>query len=343
MIKTAFITGITGQDGAYLAEFLHGKGYSVHGLVRYDAQNDTAHLKNVILHYGDMTDANNLNAMIKYIKPDEIYNLAALSHVKVSFETPASVLDINIQGTLNILEAVRILDLEETARIYQASSSEMFGTSPPPQNEDTPMHPASPYGASKLAAYWLARTYREAYGLHVSNGILFNHESPLRGEEFVTRKIARAVAEIEAGRLQPLTLGNLNAVRDWGFAGDYVRGMWMMLQQGEPDDYVLATGAAHSVREFVEAAFACTDIKISWRGSGLEEHAINSTTGQVVVKIDPSLFRHAEVHHLLGDSNKAKIKLGWKPTITFDSLVHMMVNAERAALRAKEPQWLMAG
>lgn len=343
MTKTAFITGITGQDGAYLAEFLHGKGYAVHGLVRYDAQNDTRHLNHVKLHYGDLIDANNLNAIIKHIKPDEIYNLAALSHVKVSFETPASALDINIQGTLNILEAVRILDLEDTTRIYQASSSEMFGTSPPPQNEDTPMHPASPYGASKLAAYWLARTYREAYGLHVSNGILFNHESPMRGEEFVTRKIARAVAEIEAGRLQPLTLGNLNAVRDWGFAGDYVRGMWMMLQQEEPDDYVLATGAAHSVRECVQTAFACVGIKISWRGSGLEEQGVNAATGQVLVDIDPALFRHAEVHHLLGDARKAKTKLGWVPATGFQSLVNMMVNAERAALRAKEPQWLRAG
>jgi GDPmannose 4,6-dehydratase len=343
MTKTAFITGITGQDGAYLAEFLQGKGYAVHGLVRYDAQNDTAHLKNVTLHYGDMTDANNLNAIIKHIKPDEIYNLAALSHVKVSFETPASALDINIQGTLNILEAVRILDMEETARIYQASSSEMFGTSPPPQNEDTPMHPASPYGASKLAAYWLARTYREAYGLHVSNGILFNHESPMRGEEFVTRKIARAVAEIEAGRLQPLALGNLNAVRDWGFAGDYVRGMWMMLQQDEPDDYVLATGTAHSVREFTQAAFACVGIQINWRGQGLQERGVDTVSGRTLVEVDPALFRHAEVHHLLGDASKARAKLGWAPTTNFETLVGMMVNAERGWMRTKEPQWLMAG
>jgi len=335
MTKTAFITGITGQDGAYLAEFLLGKGYEAHGLVRWEAVDTLARLRalgienQVTLHDGDMIDANNITRLVKEIQPDEVYNLAALSHVAVSFATPASSLNSIAGGTLNILEAMRFLDLKDKTRLYQASSSEMFGSAPPPQNEDTPMHPCSPYGAAKLAAYWLVRTYRDSYGLHASNGILFNHESPLRGEDFVTRKIALGVAAIERGEQEHLKLGNLDAKRDWGHARDYVRGMWMMLQADKPDDYVLATGETRTVREFVEAAFAHIGVTIRWQGSGAKEIGIDDKNGKALVQVDPALFRPKEVDALLGDPSKAKDKLGWAPDVGFHDLVTEMVDAER--------------
>lgn len=339
MSKTALITGISGQDGAYLARFLLEKNYTVHGLVRWDSYADPldglARLdalglvdERITLHTGDLTDAQNITTLIKTIQPDEIYNLAALSQVHVSFQTPASTFDINTKGTLHILEAVRILESE--AKIYQASSSEMFGSAPAPQNEDTPFEPCSPYGVAKLAAYWMARTYRDAYNMYVSNGVLFNHESPLRGEDFVTRKISRAVVEFEAGRTEPLKLGNLDSLRDWGDSEDYVEGMWMMLQQDRPDDYVLATGEAHSVREFVERAFAQIGVAMEWQGSGEAETGISRKTGKTLVAIDPALFRPKEVKHLLGDASKARLQLGWKPRTTFDALVSKMVNADRS-------------
>ncbi len=343
MTKTAFITGVTGQDGAYMAEFLLGKGYEVHGLVRYDAHMNTAHLANVKLHYGDVTDANNINHLIKEIQPDEIYNLAALSHVKVSFETPASALDINAKGALNILEAVRLLGLEERVKIFQASSSEMYGSAPAPQNESAPMNPQSPYAVAKLAAYGLAKVYREAYGFYVANGIAFNHESPLRGEYFVTRKITMAVAEMERGFAGPLRLGNLNSVRDWGYSKDYVEAMWMMLQQPKGDDYVLATGIARSVREFAERAFAQIGVHVEWRGEGIEEQGIDPKTGRVVVQVDPEFFRPQEVHCLIGDAAKAKAVLGWQARVSFDELVGIMVNADRALLRSGDAAWPMVG
>lgn len=348
--KTAFITGITGQDGAYLAEFLLGKGYRVHGLVRWDCVDSTQRLQELELederlelHFGDMGDANNLNYLIKTIAPDEIYNLAALSHVKVSFETPASALETNAKGTLNVLEAIRILGLEKSVRVYQASSSEMFGASKPPQNEETRMEPCSPYGVSKLAAYHMAKVYREAYGLHVSNGILFNHESPLRGEDFVTRKITRSVAAIEAGEQERLVLGNLDSLRDWGHARDYVEGMWLMLQQDKADDYVLATGEAHSVREFVERAFAHIGVELRWQDERLAEKAVCARTGKVLVSVDPALFRPKEVEYLLGDAAKAQEVLGWQPKVSFDELVSDMVNADRQRFWKDGGAWQKAG
>lgn len=344
MVKTAFITGIAGQDGAYLARLLLEKSYKVHGLVRWDSYADPldglARLdalglvdERIILHTGDLTDANAITSLIRDIKPDEIYNLAALSQVHVSFQTPSSTLDINAKGTLNILDAVRVLGMENAAKIYQASSSEMFGQSPAPQNEDTPFEPCSPYGVAKLAAYWLGRTYRDAYGLHVSNGILFNHESPLRGQDFVTRKISRAAAEFELGRSEPLMLGNLDSLRDWGDSEDYVEGMWLMLQQNTPGDYVLATGEAHSVRDFVERAFEQVGITLEWRGEGADETGVNRKTGETIIAVDAALFRPKEVKHLLGDAAKARFHLGWKPRVTFDALVAKMVNADRILLR----------
>ena len=344
--KIALITGITGQDGAYLAAFLLSKGYDVHGLVRWDSyaqeKNGVSRLfglgidEQVILHQGDLTDAQNVTAVIKAVKPDEIYNLGALSHVAVSFETPASVFDINTKGVLAILEAVRLLDLVDRVRIYQASSSEMFGSSVPPQNEDTPMHPCSPYGAAKLAAYWLVKTYRESYGIHGSNGILFNHESPLRGEDFVTHKITRAVAEIEVGQREALVLGNLDSARDWGHAQDYVRGMWMMLQKDDSDDYVLATGQAVSVREFVARTFALIGITIEWQGQGIDEVGVDASSGHALVRVDPDLFRPNEVHALLGDASKAQAVLRWSPRITLDDLIEEMLAADRSALNLTE-------
>ena len=354
MTKVALITGIAGQDGAYLARFLIDRGYEVHGLVRWDSfpdpmeglsRLDTLGLVDdaVTLHMGDVTDANNINMVVKQAQPDEAYNLASLSQVHVSFNTPSSVLDINAKGTLNMLEALRINGIESRCRFYQASSSEMFGAAPAPQNEDTSMEPCSPYGAAKLAAYHLARTYRQSYGMHVSNGILFNHESALRGEDFVTRKITKAVAEIEAGLDTVLTLGNLESIRDWGAAEDYVEGMWRMLQQDEPGDYVLATGEAHSVREFVERAFAYIGVTLKWQGHGIDEIATDIKTGKRMVQVDPALFRPLEVHHLLGDASKAKEKLGWMPKTTFDDLVGRMVNADRALLKKDKTAWQMAG
>lgn len=343
MSKTAFITGITGQDGHYLAELLLGKGYAVHGLVRYDAHMGTQGLENVTLHYGDVTDANNVNHLIKTIQPDEIYNLAALSHVKVSFETPVSTMEINAIGALNIFEAVRLLGLERRARLYQASSSEMFGSSPAPQCEETRMDPLSPYAVAKLAAYNLARVYRDSYGLYIVNGICFNHESPQRGEHFVTRKITQAVAEIEAGRPTPLALGNLNSVRDWGFAGDYAEGMWRALQQAEADDYVFATGQSRSVREFTERAFAQIGAQIEWRGEGLNEVGVCKKTGRTMVVVDEAFFRPLEVNCLIGDASKALAKLGWRANVSFDELVGIMVNADRAALRSGETTWAHLG
>lgn len=344
--KTALITGIAGQDGAYLARFLRDKGYDVHGLVRWDSYADPldglARLdalglvdKRITLHTGDITDAANVMALVKALRPEELYNLAALSQVHVSFQTPASTFDINTKGTLNVLDAVRLLDLCEGTRIYQASSSEMFGQSPAPQNEETPFDPCSPYGVAKTAAYSLARVYRDSYGLYVANGILFNHESPLRGEDFVTRKITKAAAEFECGRSDPLMLGNLDSLRDWGASEDYVEGMWLMLQQDRPDDYVLATGEAHSVREFVTRAFAHIGITLDWQGAGDQERALNRKTGKVLVAVDPALYRPKEVNYLLGDAAKARRLLGWAPRTTFDALISEMVNADRALLRQK--------
>lgn len=355
--KTALITGIAGQDGGYLAEFLIRKGYKVHGLVRWDSYMDPADgLKRLealgltdaalTLHQGDVTDAQAMTALIKEIKPDEIYNLAALSHVAVSFKTPAVTMEINTQGTLAILEAIRILDMEKTVRMYQASSSEMFGSAPAPQDENTPFQPCSPYGVAKLAAYWLVKTYRDAYGIHASNGILFNHESPARGEDFVTRKITKAVAAIEGGSREVLTLGNLESMRDWGHARDYVEGMWLMLRQQKPDDYVLATGQAHSVREFVERAFAQIGTTVVWSGSGVEETGRDKRTGRLLVSIDPALFRPKEVNHLLGNARKAQDALNWLPKYYFDDLVADMVNADRALLWREaggDSVWKMTG
>lgn len=334
--KTAFITGITGQDGAYLAEFLLGKGYNVHGLVRWDSYADPMDgmgrlnalglVDKVTLHTGDITDAQSLTAIIKNIKPDEIYNLAALSQVGVSFETPASTLDINVKGTLAVFEAVRLLDMVSSTRIYQASSSEMFGSAPAPQNEDSPMHPCSPYGVAKLAAYWLARTYRDSYGIYVCNGILFNHESPLRGEDFVTCKITNAVMNICSDNQEYLSLGNLDSVRDWGHARDYVRGMWMMLQQEKAHDLVLATGVGVSVREFATLAFKYADIDVKWRGAGVDEVGYDADNDRVLVRVDEKLFRPKEVNYLLGCADKARDILGWKAEISLNELIADMMN-----------------
>lgn len=338
--KKALITGVAGQDGAYLARFLLDKGYEVHGLVRWDsyvAKRDGLRRLNLLgvlgpcfsLRYGDVSDAHNIASVIKSIKPDEIYNLAALSHVQVSFDVPASSFDINAHGILNILEAVRCLDMEERVRIYQASSSEMFGKVPAPQNEMSVMQPCSPYGVSKLAGYHLARLYRESYGLWVCNGILFNHESPLRGEDFVTHKVTRYVAELEHGYQKPLSLGNLEAIRDWGDARDYVRGMWMMMQAEEPDDFVLASGQAQSVRAFVDAAFSSLGYQIEWCGSGLDELGVDAETGDVLVKIDEAFYRPLELDHLLGDASKAKDILAWKPEIGFEQMLRDMIEHDR--------------
>jgi GDPmannose 4,6-dehydratase len=342
--KSALITGITGQDGAYLAKLLLQKGYAVHGLVRWDVSDGTENLRalglggaledaRIQLHHGDLLDAHNLSHIINKTQPDEIYNLAALSHVQVSFETPASALSINALGSLNVFEAVRVAGLAGRTRIYQASSSEMFGAAPPPQNENTPMHPQSPYGAAKLAAYWLARTYRESYGMFISNGILFNHESPLRGHAFVTQKIIRAAVALAAGlRQEPLMLGNLDAVRDWGHAADYVAGMHLMLQHERPDDFVLATGVMASVREFATLALQKCGFDVIWQGEGLHETAIDQLTGRVLVQVDRALFRPLEVHALQGDAAKAHRILGWQPRYDLPALTEDMLQAERARL-----------
>jgi GDPmannose 4,6-dehydratase len=342
-MKTALITGVTGQDGAYLADLLLGKGYVVHGVKRRSSSFNTARVDHLyvdphtadarfFMHYGDLTDAANLIRIVQEVQPDEIYNLAAQSHVQVSFETPEYTANADAVGALRLLEAVRILKLSDRVRFYQASTSEMYGNAPPPQSEDTPFQPRSPYAAAKLYAYWMTVTYREAYGLHASNGILFNHESPIRGETFVTRKITRAVAAIERGIQDQLYIGNLNARRDWGHAREYVAGMWAMLQQDQPGDYVLATGMAHSVREFVTLAFRCVDRSIIWRGEGVDEVGIDPDSGHTLVSVDPRYFRPAEVDCLRGDPAKAKRVLGWEHRTALVDLVREMVDADRRAL-----------
>jgi GDPmannose 4,6-dehydratase len=343
--KIALITGVTGQDGAYLAELLLAKGYDVHGLKRRSSSFNTGRVDHLYhdphetgvrfhMHYGDMTDATNLIRLIQEVQPTEIYNLAAQSHVQVSFETPEYTANADGLGTLRLLEAMRILGMEKSARFYQASTSEMFGkVQETPQRETTPFYPRSPYGAAKLYAYWITVNYREAYGMHASNGILFNHESPIRGETFVTRKITRAVAAIELGLQDTVYLGNLDAKRDWGHARDYVEGMWRMLQQDEPDDYVLATEETHSVREFIDLAFAEIGRTIVWTGSGVDEIGADAKTGAPLVRIDPRYFRPTEVELLLGDATRAHEKLGWHHTTSFTELVRDMVAADRALMR----------
>ena len=342
--KIALITGVTGQDGAYLAEFLLRKGYVVHGIKRLSSSFNTErvdhlyedpHLPNVrfFMHYGDMTDSTNLIRVIQETKPSEIYNLAAQSHVQVSFETPEYTANADALGTLRLLEAMRILGMAKSVRFYQASTSELYGlVQETPQRETTPFYPRSPYAAAKLYAYWITVNYREAYGMHASNGILFNHESPIRGETFVTRKITRAVAAIHLGMQKQLYLGNLDAQRDWGHARDYVAGMWLILQQDKPDDFVFATGETHSVREFVERAFAEVGRKITWRGKGLDEQGIDQTSGEPVVMVDPRYFRPTEVDILMGDPSKARAKLGWTHRSTFGQLVQEMVAADLEAV-----------
>ena len=338
--KIALITGVTGQDGAYLAELLLSKGYAVHGVKRRSSSFNTERVDHLYrdrhlgkasfhLHYGDMTDATNLIRLLQEIQPDEIYNLAAQSHVAVSFETPEYTANSDALGTLRLLEAMRILGLGDKTRFYQASTSELYGNAPQsPQNEATPFAPRSPYAAAKLYAYWITVNYREAYNMHASNGILFNHESPVRGETFVTRKITRAVAAYKLGTENILYLGNLDAKRDWGHARDYVEGMWRILQQDAPDDFVLATGENHSVREFVEIAFKRIGHTIAWRGEGLDEEGVDADTGAVLVKIDARYFRPTEVDSLLGDSTKAFNILGWHHQTSFAELVTEMLDAD---------------
>lgn len=338
--KTALITGVTGQDGAYLSELLLGKGYMVHGIKRRSSSFNTErvdhfyqdpHEENIRfkLHYGDMTDATNMIRIIQETQPDEIYNLAAQSHVQVSFETPEYTANSDALGTLRILEALRILGMTEKTRFYQASTSELYGkVQETPQTEKTPFYPRSPYAAAKLYAYWITVNYREAYNMHASNGILFNHESPVRGGTFVTRKITRAVAAIHMGLQDCLYLGSLDAKRDWGHARDYVEGMWRILQHEKADDFVLATGQTRSVREFVEAAFAFIDDGIEWQGEGVDEVGISTKTGKRVIAVDPRYFRPTEVDLLLGDATKAREVLGWAPKISFDDLVREMVEAD---------------
>jgi GDPmannose 4,6-dehydratase len=334
--RAALITGITGQDGAYLAELLLSKGYTVHGIKRRSSSFNSERIDHLyidphtlgarfFLHYGDMTDSSNLIRIVQDVQPDEIYNLAAQSHVQVSFETPEYTANADALGTLRLLEAIRILRMEDRVRFYQASTSELFGAAPPPQSETTPFYPRSPYAAAKLYAYWITINYREAYGMYASNGVLFNHESPIRGETFVTRKITRAVAAIELGLQDCLYLGNLDAKRDWGHARDFVEGMWRIVQQERPDDYVLATSKAHTVREFVERAFAHVDKEIEWRGSGVAETGLLKGTNQTLIQVDPRYFRPTEVDYLLGDPSKAKATLGWEPKVTFEQLVTEMV------------------
>lgn len=339
--RVALITGVTGQDGAYLARLLLGKGYVVHGLMRRASSFNAARIEDLcdeprlILHHGDMTDASNLIRIVQQAQPDEIYNLAAQSHVGVSFETPEYTANVDALGPLRLLEAIRILGLEQKTRFYQASTSELYGlVREAPQRETTPFHPRSPYAVAKLYAHWIVVNYREAYGLHASNGILFNHESPLRGETFVTRKITRAAAAILLGRQQRLYLGNLDARRDWGHAEDYVLGMWMILQQERPDDYVLATGEATSVRTFVEWAFADTGVTLEWRGSGVAEKGYNAATGNCVVEVDPRHFRPAETDRLVGDASKAAAQLGWKHVRAARELAREMVAEDLRTLRS---------
>lgn len=348
--KVALITGITGQDGSFLAEFLLDKGYDVHGIIRRSSSFNTGRIEHLYfdewvrdmkrrrlinLHYGDMTDSSSLIRIIQELQPDEIYNLAAQSHVKVSFEVPEYTADTDAIGTLRLLEAVRMLGLDKKTRIYQASTSELFGqVQEVPQRETTPFYPRSPYGCAKLYGYWITKNYRESYGMYAVNGILFNHESERRGETFVTRKITLAVARISAGLQDKLYLGNLNARRDWGYARDYVECMWLILQQDEPDDFIIATGEFHSVREFTEHAFARAGITLRWEGEGVDEKGIDIATGRVLVEVDPKYFRPCEVEQLLGDPTKARTKLGWNPRKTsFEQLVHIMVDHDMDMIR----------
>jgi GDPmannose 4,6-dehydratase len=346
--RVALITGATGQDGAYLAEFLLSQGYVVHGIKRRSSSFNTGRVDHLyqdpheagqrfVLHYGDMTDATNLIRIVQDTQPDEIYNLAAQSHVHVSFETPEYTANADGLGTLRLLEAIRILGMGERVRFYQASTSELYGqVQEIPQRETTPFYPRSPYAAAKLYAYWITVNYREAYGFHASNGILFNHESPIRGETFVTRKITRAIAAIKLGLQQTVFLGNLDAKRDWGHARDYVEGMWRIVQHADPDDYVLATGETHSVREFVEKGFAQVGIPIVWEGAGVEEKGIDAGSGRVLVRVDPRYFRPTEVELLIGDPSKARAKLGWQHRVSFDQLVAEMVAADLKTIDAEK-------
>lgn len=344
--KTALVTGVTGQDGALLARLLLDKGYVVHGIKRRSSSFNTGRIDDIYvdphvdgarfhLHYGDLTDTSNMIRLLQETQPDEIYNLGAQSHVHVSFETPEYTANADGMGTLRLLEAMRILKLENT-RFYQASTSEMFGrVRETPQRETTPFHPRSPYGVAKLYAYWITINYREAYGMFAANGILFNHEGPLRGETFVTRKITRAVASIELGVQDVLYVGNLDAKRDWGDAKDFVRGMWLILQQSVPEDYVLATGESHSVREFIELAFAQVGRAVAWQGKGGEEVGLDAGSGKVLVKVDPRYFRPAEVDSLLGDASKAQRELGWRPETSFPQLVAEMVESDLKVIAAE--------
>lgn len=338
-MKTALITGITGQDGSYLSEFLLNKGYEVHGIIRRSSSYNTKRIDylihskyqdKLILHYGDMTDSNNITSLIKEIKPDEIYNLAAQSHVQVSFNTPEYTANTDALGTLRILDSVKILGLEEKTKIYQASTSELFGkVQEVPQKETTPFYPRSPYGVAKLYAYWIVKNYREAYNIFASNGILFNHESPRRGETFVTRKITLSVSNIKQGHQKKLYLGNLDAKRDWGHAKDYIECMWLILQAKKPDDYVIATGEMHTVREFCQIAFQKVGINIKWEGKGLEEKGIDMKTGNTLIEVDPKFFRPSEVEQLCGDPSKAKRELNWNPQKTsFEELIEEMVKED---------------
>lgn len=346
--KTALITGVTGQDGAYLARLLLDKGYEVHGVKRRSSSFNTGRIDDIysdfheedarlFLHYGDLTDSTNIIRLVQETQPSEIYNLGAQSHVQVSFETPEYTANSDAVGTLRVLEAIRILGMEDKCRFYQASTSELYGkVQETPQTETTPFYPRSPYGAAKLYAYWITVNYREAYGMHASNGILFNHESPVRGETFVTRKITRAVAAIAQGLQEVLYLGNLDAQRDWGHARDYVEGMWRILQQDEPDDYVLGTGEMHSVREFCEKAFALTGVTLEWDGEGPDEIGRCAATGRTLIEVDPVYFRPTEVDLLLSDPKKAKQKLGWTATTSFDELVRDMVQSDLALMEAEK-------
>jgi len=337
VMKKALITGITGQDGSYLAELLIEKGYEVHGFVRrsstFNRKNiehifDTEEKREKFLHYGDMTDINSLISVLKKVEPDEIYNLAAQSHVKISFEIPFYTAQSDAIGVLNILEAVRILKMD--SKIYQASTSELYNgdSKLSPQNENTPFKPKSPYGVAKLYGFEIARVYRESYGMFVCNGILFNHESPRRGTNFVTRKVTKGVAEIKLGLREKISIGNLDAKRDWGFALEYMEAAWMMLQQDKPDDYVICTGENHSVREFIEESFKCIDIDIEWKGKGLGEIGVNKKTGDILVSVNSDYFRPNEVDYLKGDQSKAKEKLGWNPKVKYKELVKMMVDSD---------------
>lgn len=346
--KVALITGVTGQDGAYLSELLLEKGYIVHGLKRRSSSFNTGRIEHLyqdphepdqrfVLHYGDLTDATNLIRIVQEVQPDEIYNLAAQSHVQVSFETPEYTANSDGLGTLRLLEAIRILGLQSKTRFYQASTSELYGlVQEVPQSETTPFYPRSPYAAAKLYAYWIVVNYREAYGFHASNGILFNHESPLRGETFVTRKITRAVAAIQLGLQEKLYLGNLDAQRDWGHAREYVRGMWLMMQQDEPGDYVLATGQTTRIRDFVSEAFRLTGIELDWTGEGVKEQGICRATGRTLVEVDPRYFRPTEVELLIGDPSKAQRNLGWKHETDWKSLCAEMVESDTALLSKEQ-------